>query len=359
VASPSRTAMTTLTAIDLFCGCGGMTAGLRQAGFTVLAALDNDPLAVETYRMNHAGVYVVENDVRKASPMAIAREVGVRRHTLDLLAGCPPCQGFSSLRTHNGARVVDDPRNELLFEFLRFVEALMPKAIMFENVPGLMNDPRFSQFCARLAAIGYRSSGPQVLDAADYGVPQRRRRLILVAGRRFDIPLAKPAGTKTTVRDAIGNMPRAGMSGDALHDFPEHHEPRVMELIGRVPHDGGSLVQAGKEYQLECHVRCNGFKDVYGRLAWDQVSPKINSGCTNPSKGRFIHPEEDRAVTLREAALIQTFPRDYCFSLREGKQGAARLIGNALPPRMILQQARLVAEALRESEGATSDKATG
>lgn len=349
-----------LSAVDLFCGAGGATVGLKEAGFEVLGALDVDSLAVETYRRNHPGIICLQADIRSLEPAELMRQLALQPGRLDLLAGCPPCQGFSSVRTLNGSRKVDDDRNDLLLRFADYVVALQPKSVMLENVTGLLSDWRFREFLAILQRRGmdYRPTYG-VLNAADYGVPQRRHRLILVAGRRFEIPLAQPAGAKTTVRDAIGNMPRAGMSGDALHDFPEHHEPRVRELIERVPHDGGSLVQAGKEYQLECHARCNGFKDVYGRLAWDQVSPTITSGCTNPSKGRFIHPEEDRALTLREAALIQTFPRDYCFSLRGGKQGAARLIGNALPPRMISQQARLVAEALRESEGARSDKTRG
>jgi len=346
VASRSRTPMIALTAIDLFCGCGGMTTGLRQAGFTVLAALDNDPLAVETYRMNHAGVYVVENDIRKVNPMIVAREAGVRRHALDLLAGCPPCQGFSSLRTHNGAHVVNDPRNELLFEFLRFVEALMPKAIMFENVPGLMNNPIFSEFCARLATIGYLSSEPQVLDAAEYGVPQRRRRLFMAAGLGFTIDLCSPLRECRSVRDTIGGLPIPGMSDDPLQDAPEHHSEEVLRRIRAIPKDGGSRLDLGRDQQLPCHQQCNGFKDIYGRLRWDGVAPTITSGCTNPSKGRFLHPEQDRALTVREAALLQSFPSTYEFSMRAGKAGASRMIGNAVPPEFARRQALQLRVAL-------------
>jgi len=349
-----------LCAVDLFCGAGGATVGLREAGFEVLGALDMDPLAVETYRKNNLGTDCFHADIRSLEPADLMRQLGLRPGTLDLLAGCPPCQGFSSVRTLNGSRKVDDDRNGLLLRFADYVVALQPRSVMLENVVGLQYDWRFREFLAILQRRGmdYKPTYG-VLNAADYGVPQRRRRLILVAGHHFEIPLAKPTGMKRTVRDAIGDMPPVGMSGDALHDFPEHHGPRVKELIRKIPHDGGSLLQAGKKYQLQCHVRCNGFKDVYGRLAWDEVAPTITSGCTNPSKGRFIHPEENRALTLREAALIQTFPREYSFSLCGGKQGVARLIGNALPPGMILEQARLVAEALRESEGAKSDKGTG
>ena len=341
-----KTPTDALTAMDLFCGCGGMTVGLEQAGFAVLSAIDNDPLAVETYRMNHKAVRVVEGDIRKANPMLVAHEAGLERGTLDLLAGCPPCQGFSSLRTHNGARVVDDPRNDLLFEFLRFVEALMPRAIMFENVPGLVNDPRFSQFGIRLAEIGYQSSTPQVLNAADYGVPQRRRRLFMAAGLGFAVGLCPPMHEHCSVRDAIGSLAGPGMGDDPLQNVPESHSDEVLRRIQAIPKDGGSRLDLGRDQQLPCHRKCNGFKDIYGRLSWDGVAPTITSGCTNPSKGRFLHPEQDRALTLREAALLQSFPDNYKFSMRGGKAGASRMIGNAVPPELARRQALQLRAAL-------------
>jgi len=349
-----------LRAVDLFCGAGGASVGLRKAGFDVVGALDLDPLAVETYTRNHPRTHCLRADIRSLEPEELMQQLGLARGTLDLLAGCPPCQGFSSVRTLNGSRKIEDDRNDLLLRFADYIVALRPRSVMLENVVGLQYDWRFQKFLGILRRRGMDYKPVYgVLNAADYGVPQRRRRLILVAGHHFEIPLATPTGKKATVRDAIGNMPPVGISGDVLHDFPEHHGHRVQELIKKIPHNGGSLSEAGKEYQLKCHVHCDGFKDVYGRLAWDEVGSTITSGCTNPSKGRYIHPEEDRALTLREAALIQTFPRQYFFSLRGGKQGAARLIGNALPPGLIVQQARLVAKSLREGEGEGSDKTRG
>ena len=156
-----------------------------------------------------------------------------------------------------------------------------------------------------------------VINAAEYGVPQRRRRLIYLAGLGTRIPFAEPVPDTVTVRDAIGGLPRAGESGDPIHDMLERRTPRVMQLIRRIPKDGGSRTDLPEEDQLECHKRCNGFKDVYGRMAWSQVSPTITSGCFNPSKGRFLHPEEDRAITMREASLLQGFPRQYKFPDRE------------------------------------------
>lgn len=339
-----------LTAIDLFSGCGGLTVGLKKAGFKVLGAVDVDPLSSKTYRANHKNVTLWEADISDLKPAAIKSTLGLRRGVLDLLAGCPPCQGFSTMRTLNGAFLVDDSRNDLLFDFLRFVEALRPRTVMMENVPGLAEDERFLVFCARMGEIGYLGDF-RILNAAEYGAPQRRRRLIYLAGRRMKIPFANRARKTKTVQDAIGNLPKAGESGDPVHDMPEKRTPRVMELIRRIPKDGGSRTDLPDKDQLDCHKRCNGFKDVYGRMSWGDVSPTITSGCFNPSKGRFLHPEEDRAITMREAALLQGFPRRYKFPTTENKSAVALMIGNALPPPFITAHAIMIRNALRNKGG--------
>lgn len=163
--------------------------------------------------------------------------------------------------------------------------------------------------------------------------------MVLVAGRRRSIPLAPDEPRSKTVRDAIAGLPHAGRSGDSLHDFPETRQAKVLTIITSVPKDGGSRADLGEETQLECHRRCDGFHDIYGRMAWDDVAPTITSGCINPSKGRFLHPEYDRAITLREAALLQGFPPEFKFSLRRGKYPAAEMIGNALPPEFVRRHA--------------------
>lgn len=329
--------------MDLFCGCGGLTLGLKLAGFRVVGAVDADPLAVETYRVNHPEVPVWETDIRRLEVSEVMERLRLTRGELDLLAGCPPCQGFSSIRTLNGTRTVNDDRNDLVFDFLRFVEGFLPKTVMMENVPALITDSRMETVCRALRELGY-SGEPRILDAADFGVPQRRRRMILMAGRFGPIEYAAPSKEKVTVWESIGNLPRPGESGDPLHDFPEKRSSRVLEVIRRIPHDGGSRTDLGPDQQLACHMKCNGFKDVYGRMRWGSVAPTITGGCTNPSKGRFLHPDQDRAITLREAALLQTFPPDYWFSLRRGKGAAAALIGNALPPKFIQHHALKVRE---------------
>jgi DNA (cytosine-5)-methyltransferase 1 len=337
-----------LRAVDLFSGAGGLSVGLKQAGFRVVAAIENDPVAVETYRRNHPEVSIFAADIRRVTGAMLLRTLGLKRGGLDLLAGCPPCQGFSRMRTRNKVPSVQDERNELIFQFLRLVRSLLPHAIMLENVPGLDNDSRIARFTEALSRLGYMWD-KGVVDAADHGVPQRRKRLILVASRDQPVSLPSPTRWRRTVVDAIAALPVAGRSGDEIHDLPEHRAAHVMDLIRAIPKDGGSRTDLPRARQLPCHKRTYGFHDVYGRLSWNDVSPTITSGCINPSKGRFLHPEEDRALTLREAALLQTFPRYYWFSLRRGKEHAAAMIGNALPPRLIARVARTVRRAIRPS----------
>lgn len=333
------------TAVDLYCGCGGLTTGLKQAGFRVLGAVDVDPLAVLTYGANHPEVEIWRVDIRDLDPLEVLSRVKLKQGELDLLAGCPPCQGFSALRTLNGALDVNDPRNDLVDEFARFAAAFRPKAIMLENVPALRNDPRFGRFCHVLSEMGY-SAAFRVLDVVNYGVPQHRKRLIYLAGNGFAIPFARPSRRILTVREAIGGLRPRGQSGDAIHDLPEQRSPRVQRLIDHIPKNGGSRKDLPARYQLACHRRTNGFSDVYGRIAWDKPAPTITSGCTNPSKGRFLHPSENRAITVREAALLQGFPPRYRFPDVSSKEALASLIGNALPPPFVARHARRIRSLL-------------
>lgn len=325
-------------AIDLFSGCGGLTLGLKQARFRVVGAVDNDSLAVKTYRANHRRVKVWHRDIRELQPTEVMSQLGLNPGDLDLLAGCPPCQGFSAMRTLNRSRRVRDPRNDLLFEYLRFTEAIKPRAVMLENVPGLLKNYRFPRFVKELRRLGYTVTY-SVVDAADYNVPQRRRRLVLLGGRHDTIPFAQPAARRRSVREAIGSLASPGDAGDPLHDYSENRSKRIQRLIALVPHDGGDRRNVGADLQLRCHQKCDGFKDVYGRMSWDSVAPTITSGCVNPSKGRFLHPTADRAITLREAALLQSFPPNYRFSVDRGKFAVAEMIGNALPPELVRHQA--------------------
>lgn len=206
------------SAIDLFCGCGGLTVGLKRAGFKVIGAVDIAPIFIKTYKANHPEVKTWSKNISKITISAVKRRLKLRKGELDLLAGCPPCQGFSTLRTLNGSRKIDDVRNDLLFEFQRFVEGLLPKTIMLENVPALAQDERFINFCNALKVLGYKGSH-RILDAGDYGVAQRRKRLIYLAGLGISIPYAIPSKKRKTVFDVIDKLPRAGSTLNSVSNY--------------------------------------------------------------------------------------------------------------------------------------------
>lgn len=339
------------TAVDLFSGCGGLTLGLKQAGFKVVGAVEIDELAAETYRTNHPEVYLWQNDIRKITGKQILKTLKLKTGELTLLAGCPPCQGFSSIRTHNGGKRIVDRRNDLVFEYLRLVKSLKPKIVMMENVPALAENYRMLELKKELEKLGYKlGDTPTVLNAADYGVPQRRRRMILLGAKDKSITMPEPVKKIRTVKDAIFKVSKIGNSNDPLHDYPEKRTSDIIKIISLIPKDGGSRISLPKKYWLECHKRYpGGFKDVYGRLSWNDVSSTITGGCVSPSKGRFLHPSQNRSITLREAALLQTFPSNYYFSLKRGRQGAALMIGNALPPAFIKIHAQAVKKHLIEN----------
>ena len=328
-----------------------MSLGLRRAGFDVLAAIDSDELSVDTYGMNHKRTLLINQDIQTVSTIDLMKRLNLRPGDLDLLAGCPPCQGFSRLRTFNGGRSIEEPMNDLVFQFLRFVQAFLPKTIMMENVPALMDDYRFQQLQIALRALRYRFDA-KALDAAKYGVPQRRVRMILL-GSRGELPsFAKPIRPRRTVSQPIRKLPPPEESTDSAHNYSVCRSEDVLSLIRAIPKDGGSRSALPRERQLKCHQKFNGFKDVYGRMAWRRQAPTITGGCINPSKGRYIHPSANRAITLRKAALLQGFPRSYLFDLSKGRYPAAQLIGNAFPPKFAEHHARSIYRYLnREAKG--------
>ncbi len=333
-----------MNAIDLFCGCGGLTEGLKQAGFTVKLAVDIASIPLKTYSLNHPEVKIINEDIRQLTGAALLKEIKQNISELDLLAGCPPCQGFSSMRTKNGKYSAKDPRNGLIGDFFRIALELKPKMIMLENVPGLKNYPLFIELINSMRCAGYTGEY-LILNAQNYQVPQRRRRLIYIASRDRKFVFDKTPYSDITVRDAIGNLPVAGKSGDSLHDKPRKHTPRIKKMISLIPKDGGSRSDLPEEFILPCHRRNpDGFKDVYGRMQWDAPSPTITGGCASPSKGRFLHPEKNRGITLREAAILQGFPPKYRFSEDASQGELALMIGNALPPPFI----RIHAEQIKK-----------
>lgn len=326
-----------LISIDLFSGCGGLSEGMHQAGFRNMLAFEIDAVAAETYRLNHPKTLVIRKDIRQVTMSEVKKLLGGR--TVDLLAGCPPCQGFSTVRCLNRSQPVTDERNDLILEYVRFVKALRPHTIMMENVPGLMRYDLFSQSIKMLQTIGYKWIDYRIVNVKNYGVPQNRKRLVVIGSRLGEIKIPEGCSKRKTVRDAIGNLPLPAVSDDSLHRVFPTHSPYIQKRIELTPKDGGSRKDLPKRYLLDCHANQSiGFNDIYGRLRWDEASGTITGGCLKPSKGRFLHPEQNRCISAREAALLQSFPADYQFPTNVPKDSLALLIGNALPPQFSYMQ---------------------
>lgn len=334
-------------AIDLFAGCGGMSHGLRAAGFQIAAAVEIDPQRARTYGLNHRGTHVFAESIRGVSAERIQKVVGDGGRRIDLIAGCPPCQGFSRIRRRNAPAPTADDRNDLIQVVADLVEQLRPKVVLLENVPGLEMDYRFESFIQRLTDCRY-SLDWRIADLQDYGIPQRRRRLVLLAsltGKAPDLDRVR-RGPRRTVGNTIRHLPHLSARARALHAIPEHRTTLTLQRIAATPRDGGSREAWPEKLRLDCHKRMSGFRDVYGRMAWANVAPTITGGCVNPSKGRFLHPTEDRAISVIEAGLLQTFPANYRFPIELGRTAIAEMIGEAVPPRFAERLGRYVARAL-------------
>ncbi|MGD0586064.1 MAG: DNA cytosine methyltransferase [Oryzomonas sp.] len=339
-------------AIDVYCGSGAVTEGLKAEGIAVLAAVDNDPVACKTYRLNHPEVHLIQSDIRTLNPVSLRKDIDFSGR-LDFLVVCAPCQPFSS---QNRKRSVNDHRADLVLESLKFIKEFRPEIVFFENVPGIAISGPLHNLRHKLATLGYTLAEPKTLNAANCGVPQRRERCIMVAARNRECITAFYESINSrptvTVRQAIGGL-RQLSSGerdpeDPLH-FARNHKPIVLQRLQHIPKDGGSRLSLPPELELECHKgKKNDFPDVYGRMGWDNVAPTLTTGCTDVTKGRFAHPQDNRAITLREAALLQSFPLHYRFFGNSGQ--IARQIGNAVPVNMIRTLAPSLKHCLRTIE---------
>jgi DNA (cytosine-5)-methyltransferase 1 len=334
---------------DIFSGVGGLSEGMHQAGFETKVAIEIEADAILAFKMNHTTTDVIARDVRTITAEEIKEKLNGQ--PLHLLAGCPPCQGFSSVRRLNRKQNIRDERNGLVKEYMRLVKELKPLTIMMENVPGLKDYYLFKDIIKELEELGYHPKY-KVVNVQDYGVPQSRRRLVLVGSTLGEIEVAKGIKRKVTVRKAIGKLTSIDKTRDKIHKIVASHTSEVMDRIRLTPKDGGSWKDLPEEYVLKCHKKKGvGFNDIYGRLRWDDYSTTITGGCLNPSKGRFLHPEEDRCITAREAALLQSFPKTYKFPLNISKTSLALLIGNALPPQFSYIQSLNIKKHLDEHLG--------
>ncbi|MGA5702033.1 DNA cytosine methyltransferase [Peterkaempfera bronchialis] len=324
------------SAIDLFAGAGGATRGLRDAGFDVRGAIEFDTNAARTYRLNHPQTHLSEADIRTVSAVGLRRALGMQLRELDLLKTCPPCQGFSTLASGQG--LVDEDRNDLIYHTVRFVRAFMPRAVLLENVPGLERDSRLGSIRESLSSLGYVSKTFR-FEASRFGVPQRRKRLIMLAlrGRRLDIPddvadIVPEFIAVASARSAFQKVAASRRSDDPLRKHRAHSE-KVRARMAAIP-IGGDRFDLPEEHQLDCHKRISRRSATasYGRIKLSEPAPTMTTRCTTPACGSFIHPTENRGITLREAASIQTFPTNYDFV---GDYGSIeRQIGNAVPVRM-------------------------
>ncbi|WP_415460140.1 DNA cytosine methyltransferase [Bifidobacterium psychraerophilum] len=328
--------MTVVTAIDLFCGAGGLSQGLKESGIDVKAGYDIDPACEYPYKSN-IGAPCILKDIRRVTADDLISLWD--RDSVRLLAGCAPCQPFSSMR--RGFDTSGEDKWNLLDEFARLVRDTRPELITMENVPRLRKMSIFDDFLNTLESMGY-SYDYQVLYGPDYGLAQERRRLVLVASRVSVVKVPDPIYSREeyrTVKDVIGNLP--GLKNGGMDPSDPLHKARMLNPLNlrRIQQSkpGGTWMDWPKEIRAQCQLKATGqsFKSFYGRMRWDVPSPTITTQSYNYGSGRFGHPSQDRPITLREAAMLQSFPKEYKF-VADGErptfQNVGRLIGNAVPP---------------------------
>ena len=327
----------TVIAVDFFCGVGGLTRGLLDAGIIVKKGYDIDSGVRETYEKNNRGKFF-HKDISLLKGEEVLEGID-RKNNFFLLAGCAPCQPFSRINKKISEK---DDKKILLLQFGRLIEETKPDFVLMENVPGLKNGKGqviFRKFENILKKENY-SYDVKILNARDYGVPQNRKRIVLVASKHDLITLPAPThGPKSknkssfiTVRETISRYPRISV-GTKHKEIPNHETRKLSELnkkrLRLIRKNGGSRIDLPKNLVLKCHKNYKGHSDVYGRMEWDKVAPTLTCKCTSISNGRFAHPTQTRGISVREAAALQTFGDDYVFygSLTKNTEG----VGNAVP----------------------------
>jgi len=322
--------------VDLFCGIGGLTHGFIKESLDVVAGYDIDADCRYAYESNNASEFI-----EKSITLVTGNEISAKLSGADvkILIGCAPCQPFSTYSYKNQ----DQKKIDLLLEFARLIEEVKPDIVSMENVPRLAEfkgDSVFGKFLEILKANGYEVSY-KIVNCPEYGIPQHRKRLVLLASRFGKIELIPETHKEenfVTVKDAIGKMPHL-KSGESLPTDSMHKAAKLSDLnMKRIRQSkpGGTWKDWDEDLKLKCHLKSSGetYVSVYGRMSWDKPAPTMTTHCIGIGNGRFGHPEQDRAITLREAALIQTFPRNYKF-VKKGKpfrvKRISTQIGNAVP----------------------------
>ena len=352
-----------LTAVDLFSGAGGFSLAAKRVGINVLAALEVSPYACKTYKENFCkdpsnAPVLLERDILSITPHEFSDCTKIRQNTLDILMGGPPCQGYSTHRINDAG--VDDPRNKLLIRYFDFISYLAPRAFIVENVPGMLwprHQGYVKQFYNLALAAGYHIAPPIILNAQDYGVPQNRKRVFILGTRdALCAGLWPPPKTHFSPRSkqVLAGEALAWVNAAKVFDRPlelndpnnihMNHGPALIEVFRSTPLNGGSRYQSSRI--LPCHKEHNGHKDVYGRIDPARPGPTMTTACTNPSKGRFLHPTENHGITVRHAARFQTFPDDFVFI--GGLMASSQQVGNAVPIKLGEAVLRCIAQILHD-----------
>jgi len=335
----------TLNCADLFAGAGGFSLAARRAKLQIRLAVEHSKHAIDTYKANLCKVaqppVVLSGDIRLMDPAAARDKAFSPNEPCDLLLGGPPCQGFSTHRL-NGSGVADE-RNDLIHVYFSFVRAFAPSVFLMENVPGMLwerHAETLNRFYIQGALAGYDVQEPVMLDARDFGVPQRRKRVFILGLKRgLDLgdlawppkathgsPAARSKDSTLLPWRSCAHIFAPAEEGD-INDVHMQHGETLIEAFRKTPPNGGSRRDSGRV--LACHDGHDGHKDVYGRIDPTQPAPTMTTACINPSKGRFVHPTQHHGITARQAARIQTFPEDFTFA--GGLMAAGVQIGNAVP----------------------------
>ncbi len=325
-----------IIAVDLFCGAGGLTRGLLDAGINVKKGYDFDSDAEKTYDYNNSGAKFYLKDICNLKGQEMISDLDLKNNYF-LLAGCAPCQPFSSINKNSNK---GDNRKNLLLEFGRLISETKPDFILMENVPGLKNNKGkyiFQQFLNILDKENY-SYDFSILNVKNYGVPQKRTRLVLIASKLTKVTIPEPTHgilgklPIVTLRQAISRFPPLSAGQKKL--YIPNHECRGLDKINKerlkfIKKNGGSRTDLPPSLILKCHLNHGGHTDAYGRMCWEEVAPTLTCKCTSISNGRFGHPTQNRAISVREAAAIQTFPTNYTFFGNIGE--TTKMVGNAVP----------------------------
>lgn len=336
--------MKDLKAVDAFCGAGGLSLGLSSVGFQLLVGFDLDQICIDTLNKNekHIKHLAIKSDVKEMLRGRLLKHANMLSGELDLLAGGPPCQGFSVQRTIGGDL---DERNLLVDDYGDLIKEVMPLFFLMENVPGIggkRGRETVDRFKSRMVEVGYYCH-EKVLDAQDFGVPQRRKRFLLVGervsikGPFFEWPIKLEPTTQNTVRKTIGHLPPPPQDGSDHPMFFGHRSDKLSEINKerlRYLKEGQARDDLPEHLLAECHKVSSslmGHRNVYGRMSWDEVAPTITARFDSFTRGKFGHPDQLRSISLLEGALLQTFPKDFRFT--GTKVEIARQIGNAVPPK--------------------------